>query len=124
MVSAILARSDIHCVQIVYNWRMLEPEKDNFSKIEKDLSHTTKQANKKLFIQIKDRFFEPNARYIPDYLLNELVYNGELSPQFDNPGEEDIVGSCWVARQWNPAVRHRYQALLAALAKRFDGQVY
>uniref|UniRef100_A0A3B0LVQ3 Glycoside hydrolase family 42 N-terminal domain-containing protein n=1 Tax=Arsenophonus endosymbiont of Trialeurodes vaporariorum TaxID=235567 RepID=A0A3B0LVQ3_9GAMM len=124
-VSAILARSDIHGVQIVYNWRMLEPEKDkyDFSKIEKDLAHT-KQANKKLFIQIQDRFFEPNARYVPDYLLNEPVYNGGLSPQFDNSGEGDIVGSGWVARQWDPVVRHRYQALLAALAKRFDGQVY
>lgn len=47
-----------------------------------------------------------------------------MSPQFDNPGEGDIVGSGWVAQQWVPAVRYRYQALLAALAKRFDGQIY
>lgn len=46
-VSAILARSDIHGVQIVYNWRMLEPEKDkyDFSKIEKDLAHTKQAKN-------------------------------------------------------------------------------
>lgn len=43
-VSAILERSDIHGVQIVYNWRLLEPEKDkyDFSKIEKDLSRLKK----------------------------------------------------------------------------------
>ncbi|WP_238149545.1 hypothetical protein [Arsenophonus endosymbiont of Aleurodicus floccissimus] len=56
--------------------------------------------------------------------MNDPVYNGGQSPQFDNPGEGDIVGSGWVARQWDPAVRHRYKALLAVLAKRFDGQVY
>jgi hypothetical protein len=26
--------------------------------------------------------------------------------------------------QWNPAVRERYQALISALAARFDGRVY
>lgn len=124
-VAAILERSDIHGVQIVYNWRLLEPERDkyDFSKIEMDLSRL-KKTRKKLFIQIQDRFFEPNARYVPDYLLNDPIYNGGVSPQFDNPGEGGIVGSGWVAQQWEHAVRHRYQALLAALAKRFDGQVY
>ena len=34
------------------------------------------------------------------------------------------MGQGWVAQQWNPAVRERYQALLAALAKRFDGKVH
>ncbi|HGJ5876141.1 MAG TPA: hypothetical protein ACHBX0_06740 [Arsenophonus sp.] len=45
-------------------------------------------------------------------------------PQFDNPGEGKAVGSGWMAQQRNPAVRHRYQALLAVFAERFDGQVY
>nr|BAT29883.1 hypothetical protein [Aureimonas sp. AU22] len=30
----------------------------------------------------------------------------------------------WVAAQWNPAVRARFQALLAALAERFDGRLF
>lgn len=30
----------------------------------------------------------------------------------------------WVAAQWNSAVRARFQALLAALAERFDGRLF
>lgn len=121
----ILARDDIGGAQIVYNWRMLEPEKGkyDFSRIEADLALVEAQG-KKLFIQIQDRFFSPKARKIPDYLLNDTQYGGGLAPQFDNPGEGKEVGSGWVATQWNPAVRERYQALLAALADRFDGRVY
>lgn len=123
--SVIIARSDIGGAQIVYNWRSLEPEKDqyDFSQIEQDLARL-KTAKKKLFIQIQDRFFEQNARYVPDYLMNDAQYGGGISPQFDNPGEGKPMGSGWVAQQWDPAVRHRYQALLAAIAERFDGRVY
>ncbi len=122
---SILARDDIGGAQIVYNWRALEPEKDryDFSRIEADLAVVT-GSKKKLFIQIQDRFFMPDARNVPDYLMEEPVYNGGLAPQFDNPGEGKGVGSGWVAQQWNPAVRQRYQALLSALAARFDGRVY
>lgn len=123
--SVIMARSDIGDAQIVYNWRSLEPEKNkyDFSQIEKDLARL-KVGNKKLFIQIQDRFFEQDARYISDYLMNDARYGGGISPQFDNPGEGKPIGSGWVAQQWDPAVRQRYQALLAAIAERFDGQVY
>lgn len=120
-----ISRSDIGGAQIVYSWRALEPEKDkyNFSQIEEDLARL-KAANKKLFIQIQDRFFEQDARYVPDYLMQDARYGGGISPQFDNPGEGKPVGAGWVAQQWNPAVRERYQALLAAIARRFDGEVY
>lgn len=122
---AILKRDDIGGAQIVYNWRSLEPEKDkyDFSQIEKDLA-VVDAAKKKLFVQVQDRFFEPKAKYVPDYLMDDPQYGGGLSPQFDNPGEGKPLGSGWVAQQWNPAVRQRYQALLAALATRFDGRVY
>ena len=121
----ILERPDIGGVQIVYNWRQLEPEKGkyDFSAIEKDLATAT-SLKKKLFIQVQDRFFEPTAKNVPDYLMADSVYDGGLAPQFDNPGENKPVGYGWVAMQWNPAVRHRYQSLLAALAKAFDGRVY
>lgn len=124
-VSAILERSDIGGAQIVYNWRSLENEKNkyDFSQIEKDLVRLT-AAKKKLFIQIQDRFFEQSARYVPDYLMNDAKYGGGISPQFDNPGEGKPIGAGWVAQQWVPTVARRYQALLAALAERFDGRVY
>lgn len=121
----ILSRSDIDGAQIIYNWRSLEREKNkyDFSQIETDLAHLN-TANKKLFIQIQDRFFEKDARYVPNYLMNNDEYDDGISPQFDNPGEGKPIGVGWVARQWDPAVRERYQALLAKIAERFDGQIY
>ena len=121
----LLARPDIGGVQIVYNWRDLEPQKGeyDFSVIERDLAFT-QSLNKKLFIQIQDRFFQPKAKNVPDYLMADPEYEGGLTPQFDNPGENRPVGSGWVAQQWNPAVRVRYQTLLKALAEKFDGRVF
>ncbi|MDH7800745.1 MULTISPECIES: hypothetical protein [unclassified Rhizobium] len=121
----VLERGDIGGVQIVYNWRKLEPEKGkyDFSVIEKDLA-VTDRLKKKLFIQVQDRFFEATARNVPDYLLTDPAYGGGLAPQFDNPGENKPVGDGWVAMQWNPALRDRFQKLLAALAETFDGRVY
>ncbi len=119
-----ITREDIGGVQIVYNWKALETSKDeyDFSAIEKDLDYL-KGLHRKLFIQLQDRFFEPQARYIPDYVLNDKEYRGGLVPQFDNPGEDKPVGNGWVAQQWNPAVRMRFQKLIGELAKRFDGKI-
>ena len=33
------------------------------------------------------------------------------------------MGNCWVAKQWVPAVQLRFQKLLQALGKRFDGKI-
>ncbi|AZA83760.1 hypothetical protein C1637_14030 [Chryseobacterium lactis] len=123
-IEKMITRKDVGGVQIVYNWRALETSKDvyDFSVIEKDLQYLT-SLHKKLFIQLQDRFFEPQARYIPDYVLNEKEYTGGLVAQYDNPGENKPVGSGWVTQQWNPAVRMRYQKLIGELAKKFDGKI-
>ena len=123
-IQGTLARPDIEGVQVVYSWKELEPEKDHydFSRIEHTLQ-ITGAARKKLFVQVQDRFFEPQARNIPLYLQNDPVYGGGLVEQSDNPGMNK-KGSGWVAEQWNPALRARYQKLLKELASRFDGQVY
>jgi beta-lactamase class A len=123
-VQAQLGRSDIAGAQVVYAWRSLEPVEGqyDFAAIERDLA-LTKRLHKKLFIQIQDRFFSPEARNIPEYLLQEPQYDGGLASQWDHPGENKPVGSGWVAQQWNLPLRKRYQALLMALAHRFDGQV-
>ena len=122
---AALERSDIGGVQVVYSWKSLEIGKDqyDFSQIEKDLNYLD-GLHKKLFIQIQDRFFEIKHKNVPRYLLEEPVYGGGLAPQVDNPGENKPEGYGWVAQQWNPAVRERYQRLLAALAQKFDGRVF
>jgi hypothetical protein len=124
-VQSMLSRAEIGGVQIVYNWKDLETAKGkyDFSAIEKDLAFTS-SLNKKLFIQIQDRFFEAKARNVPAYLMSDPEYDGGITAQFDNPGENKPVGSGWVAQQWNPAVRERYQALLTALSEKFDGKVF
>uniref|UniRef100_UPI0036DF4E11 hypothetical protein n=1 Tax=Photorhabdus sp. RM322S TaxID=3342825 RepID=UPI0036DF4E11 len=120
----LLERQDIDGVQIVYNWKQLEsaPGKYDFSAIEKDLALLSK-IQKKLFIQIQDRFFEKDARYIPFYLQQSSKYQGGLVAQVDNPGEGKAQGYGWVAIQWNADLRKRYQNLLSALAKEFDGRI-
>jgi hypothetical protein len=121
----LLARDDIQGAQVVYNWKQLEPElgQYDFTSIEHDLALLS-GMHRKLFIQIQDRFFTPEARSVPDYLLHEPIYKGGLVAQVDNPGEGKPKAQGWVAQQWNPAVQKRYQALLAALGKRFDRRVY
>jgi hypothetical protein len=118
----VLERPDIEGAQIVYNWRALEPSEGqyDFSPIERDLALTGK-LGKKLFIQIQDRFFSPKARNVPDYILTEAKYGGGLVPQVEEGKSE---GYGWTTMQWNEAVRGRYQALLKALAERFDGRVF
>src|SRR4051812_19514832 len=123
--AALVERPDVAGVQIVYTWKSLEPVKGeyDFSQVETDLAFLQKRG-KKLFVQVQDRFFEISARNVPRYLLDDPEYGGGLAPQADNPGEGQPEGHGWVAIQWNPGVRKRFQALLRALAKSFDGRVH
>jgi hypothetical protein len=124
-IRGLLSRGDIAGAQVVYNWRQLETARGqyDFSEIQSDL-RLSNSLRKKLFIQIQDRFFSPEARNVPDYLLTDPVYRGGIVPQVDNPGEDRPPVMGWVAQQWNPAVQRRYQQLLQALAGKFDGVVY
>lgn len=124
-ISNLLKRPDIGGVEIIYNWKELEPAKDDyrFSKIEDDLRFLNKM-NKKLFIQIQDRFFSADAKNVPQYLIDDPIYSGGIVPQNDNAYKNQHTSSGWVAQQWNPKVQERYQLLLQALAKKFDGRVY
>ena len=122
-LAPLIGRPDIAGVQVVYDWKSLEPAKDkyDFSRIEHDLK-LLDTVNRKLFIQLQDRFFEVEHRNVPLYLQQEPVYGGGLVSQADNPGENEPAGHGWATQQWNPAVRERYQRLLDALAKKFDGR--
>ncbi|MEO8017999.1 MAG: hypothetical protein ABI769_09315 [Pseudomonadota bacterium] len=124
-LASLIQRPDIAGVQVVYSWKSLETAKDqyDFSRIEADLRYL-EGLDRKLFIQIQDRFFEIHDRNVPRYLLEEPLYGGGLVPQVDNPGENQPEGRGWVTQQWNPGVRDRFQKLLAALAKKFDGRVF
>ncbi len=122
-IEHIIKRDDIKGVQIVYNWKLLEISKDiyDFSIIEKDLAYL-KALNKKLFIQLQDRFFSPQDRSIPNYIIQK-EYSGGLVAQIDNPGENKPIENGWVTQQWNPLVRKRFQKLIKELAVKFDGHI-
>lgn len=121
----ILDRPDIAGAQVIYVWRNLEPEQGayDFSMIEHDLA-LTEARGKALFVEVLDRFFTPASRHLPQYMLDGPEYGGGLARQFDNsePGRTPVPAG-WIARQWDPEVRARFQALLAALADRFDGRL-
>jgi hypothetical protein len=121
----ILERPDISGAEIMYVWRNLEPRQGvyDFSMIEHDLG-LTRARGKGMFVEVLDRFFTPEARYLPRYMLDGPEYGGGLARQFDDrePGRAPVPQG-WIARQWDPAVRARFQALLAALAARFDGRI-
>ncbi len=121
--ATLIQRPEIAGVQIVYSWKSLEPAKDqyDFAQIEKDLRYL-EALDRRLFIQLQDRFFEIGHKNVPQYLQTEPVYGGGLVPQVDNPGEGKPEGYGWAAQQWNPAVRERFQRLLTALAGKFDGR--
>lgn len=121
----IINKPNVFGVQIVYNWKELEPQKEkyDFSKIKQNLQFIN-NLDKKLFIQIQDRFFEPNAKYLPSYIINNPLYDGGIVKQLDRPGEAKALVSGWVAKQWNPKVREQFQKLLLALANEFDGKIY
>lgn len=119
-----LQREGVEGVQIVYAWRELEGEEGDydFTEIERDLAYLA-SIDRALFVQLQDRFFLPEARHLPDYLLTEPQYRGGLARQKDYAGEGNPEGAGWVAMQWVPAVNDRYRALLTALAGRFDGRI-
>jgi hypothetical protein len=120
-----LDRPDIGGAEILYVWSNLEPSKGeyDFSMIEHDLA-LVEGRGKELFVEVLDRFFTPEGRHLPRYMLEDPQYGGGLARQFDNSQPSHVpVPQGWVARQWDPEVRARFQALLAALAERFDGRI-
>jgi hypothetical protein len=109
--------SSFQGAQVRYDWRDLEPTKDqyDFSKIESDLAYL-QQHGKRLVIQLMDRRFHSSKRPLPDYLYEDPTYHGGVEPFTGK-------GGC-VARLWDAVVRERQIALIQALGKRFDREPY
>lgn len=105
--------------QIMYSWRELEPEKGkyDFSMLKHDYMYL-KKYHKKLFIQLQDATFNPQRKAVPDYLLS-ADYDGGAVLQYND--EEKPEG--WVAKRWNKKVRERFELLLRALGKAWDGKI-
>ncbi|MDQ3917248.1 MAG: hypothetical protein M3348_01990 [Acidobacteriota bacterium] len=113
--------------QVAYSWRQLEHGEDNydFGMIREDLAFLEAHG-KKLWIQIQDVTFSPRWKSVPEYILADPRYHGGVDRQYKyTPGDEanavQVGGG--VARRWDPAVRERFQKLIVALGKEFDGRV-
>ncbi|KAA9130203.1 hypothetical protein F3N42_13630 [Marinihelvus fidelis] len=105
--------------QVMYLWRDLEPERDqyDFSRIHADIDYLASHG-KSLWIQLQDATFFDPYQPAPDYLLSDEFAGGAV-PQYTDEG--DTEG--WVVKRWNPAVQARFAALLEALAGAFDGTI-
>ena len=111
--------------QIAYSWRQLEHGKDNydFSIIREDLAFLNAHG-KKLWIQIQDVAFSDRWKMVPEYLLKDPAYHGGVVRQYKNANDDEHAEPLgWLARRWDPAVQDRYQKLIMALGKEFDGLV-
>jgi hypothetical protein len=112
--------------QVAYSWRQLEHTKDeyDFSLIREDLAFMNAHG-KKLWIQIQDVAFSDRWKMVPEYLLKEPQFHGGVVRQYKyKPGDEEhAVPLGWIARRWDPAVQERFQKLLMALGKEFDGRI-
>src|SRR5437762_3200696 len=112
--------------QVAYSWNQLEQGKDgyDFSFIRDDLAFLASHQ-KKLWIQIQDVSFGEKYILVPRYLLRDPQYNGGADRQYHykESGEEHATPGGWMARRWDPAVQERFQKLLFALGKEFDGRI-
>jgi hypothetical protein len=116
---AFLSKDRFTGAQIMYAWKTLETAEGqyDFSAIQADVDYLAHHG-KRLFIQLQDGSFSPDYKPVPDYLLNG-AYDGGVAAQYSDDGA--IEG--WVAKRWNPAVQTRFDALLTALGKEFDGKI-
>ena len=124
--AAFLETKAFEGAQLKYTWRELDRgEADyDFTAIREDLAFL-KSKGKKLFIQIQDVSFDPAIVNVPRYLLDDPRYHGGADRQYTIAGddEEHAVPEGWVARRWDPAVREKFQQLLSALGREFDGEI-
>jgi hypothetical protein len=118
--SAFLDTANLEGAQLTYTWRQLEHGKNgyDFSDIESDLT-LLRSHGKALFIQLQDTTFDVYKPAVPNYLLKQQQYGGGAEFQYSDQGSADG----WVARRWDPAVQDRFQKLLGALGKEFDGEI-
>ena len=119
-----LASASFDGAQLKYTWPELEPEKDryDFSSIRHDLA-LLRRNGKRLFIQLQDVSFDASIINAPRYLLTDTAYHGGIAGQYARDEDSTAKPAGYVARRWDSAVRNRFQKLLAALGKEFDGQI-
>jgi len=120
-----LENENIEGAQLKYTWRQLEPKENqyNLDIIQKDLDFLTSKG-KKLFIQLQDVSFDTIYKCVPDYIMQNKLYNGGANIQYQTDNDDKIIRQeGWVARRWDTAVAARFFKLLFVLGKNFDGKI-
>ncbi|KID77902.1 uncharacterized protein G6M90_00g036660 [Metarhizium brunneum] len=120
----LLDSPDLIGVQALYSWKSLEPSQDeyDFSTIKNDISRVQAKG-KKFWVQLQDRTFSATNDPVPKY-MHTPQYNNGSAPTCDGEAcDIDFKVDGWMAQQWNPEVRRRYQALLSALSEELDGKI-
>ncbi|KAM3490984.1 hypothetical protein MY3957_005761, partial [Beauveria namnaoensis] len=121
----VLNRPDIAGAQVLYNWKSLESNKGeyDFREVRNDMQRVQAKG-KKFWIQLQDRSFSPQLDPVPRYMKTKHYNNGS-APQCDGEScDKHFKIDGWVAQQWNPRVRERFQALLKAMAEELNGKIY
>ncbi|WP_440683690.1 hypothetical protein [Cysteiniphilum halobium] len=117
--SKFLENKNIYGVQILFRWKDLETSKDKYDlKLIGEALDYLDSLNKKLWIQLQDRSFIPTDIPVPKYILSK-EYNGGIAKQRNADGY-----SGWITKQWNKKVRDRFQKLITAISKKYDGKIY
>lgn len=121
---AFLTTPAIVGAQLKYSWRELEPERGcyDFATLRSDLTFLASQG-KGLWVQVQDVSFDERIP-VPGYLRTPEFGSGAARKYEgdDDPKTPDVFDG-WVARRWDPQVRARFGALLAALGREFDGRI-
>ena len=124
--TSFLNNEQISGAQLKYMWRELEPAENqyNLDLIQNDLDFLTSKG-KKLFIQLQDVTFDTALQKpVPDYLITGKRYHGGVNFQYEtNENDEIIIVDGYVARRWDINVAERFNKLLTALGRRFDGKI-
>ena len=110
--------------QLKYRWPELEPTRDqyDFSGVRADLQALRGQG-KRLFIQVQDVSFDTSIVNVPRYLRTDPEFHGGMAMDYAGDVDSTARPAGHMARRWDPAVRKRFQRLLAALGREFDGQI-
>ena len=102
-------------IQKAYNWRALEPEKDQYdlSAVRSDLAFLNRHG-KRLIVQIQTKTFGAGQNCCPAYLAGPEYGGGVYKTRWGsfNP----II--------WDPRVNQRLNALYQQLGKEFDREAY
>ncbi|MER7668108.1 hypothetical protein ABTY61_06535 [Kitasatospora sp. NPDC096128] len=120
-VKAMIDRADIGGVQLVVPWKAVEGSKGEYrwSRLDDALRYL-QERHKQLFVQVQDRFFDValTDANVPQYVKDE----GGVAPTVDENPDNPTTHGAMVA-QWDDRVRADFQAMLRAMAERFDGRL-